>query len=396
VLKRILLCLAVLAGLAAPLQAAPKRGLTVRREVVVLSTGIKPSLSLNLAATGAFPASVTFTRASAATDVDVNGNIVSFSSGQARFGYDPVTHVALGYLSEDQRTNLLLNSLADGTSLSTQTVAVVNATSYVLTFYGTGSIQLSGASTALLSGTGAYPARVPLVFTSGTTSLTLTVTGSVKYAQLEATSVNYPGPTSFIPTAGSAATRVADVASMTGTNFSNWYNQPAGTFVVSATPPGNYNQNGAIFSAENSGVTIENLLARSAINLTGAGKRWVVAASSPAGTATPTSASDNLGTIDTVGYAYGLNDGALVVSGGVPVTSSSAGLPPTGSFTRLSIGLRGSPDLWCNCHVGWIKYYKTRLPNFKLQQKTGAGGTGFGLDLPRIPSNDNGAERMAA
>jgi hypothetical protein len=37
-------------------------------------------------------------------------------------------------------------------------------------------------------------------------------------------------PTSYIPTTGTALTRSADVASITGTNFSSWYNQSEGSF----------------------------------------------------------------------------------------------------------------------------------------------------------------------
>ena len=46
-------------------------------------------------------------------------------------------------------------------------------------------------------------------------------------AQLEAGTF----PTSYIPTSGSTATRSADLASMTGTNFSSWYNQNEGTML---------------------------------------------------------------------------------------------------------------------------------------------------------------------
>jgi hypothetical protein len=41
-------------------------------------------------------------------------------------------------------------------------------------------------------------------------------------------------PTSYIPTSASTVTRSADNASMTGTNFSSWYNQSEGTFFTQA------------------------------------------------------------------------------------------------------------------------------------------------------------------
>ena len=57
-------------------------------------------------------------------------------------------------------------------------------------------------------------------------------TGSIYIwgAQLEAGSF----PTSYIPTSGATVTRAADVASMTGTNFSSWYNQSQGTMFAQA------------------------------------------------------------------------------------------------------------------------------------------------------------------
>ena len=62
-------------------------------------------------------------------------------------------------------------------------------------------------------------------------------------AQLEAAAT----ASSYIPTTTAAATRNADVAQITGTNFSSWYNQPAGSvyaefspaFQGSASAPGN-------------------------------------------------------------------------------------------------------------------------------------------------------------
>ena len=51
-------------------------------------------------------------------------------------------------------------------------------------------------------------------------------------AQLEAGSF----PTSYIPTEGSSRTRAADVASITGANFSSWYNYNASTIVIDGKP----------------------------------------------------------------------------------------------------------------------------------------------------------------
>jgi hypothetical protein len=41
-------------------------------------------------------------------------------------------------------------------------------------------------------------------------------------------------PTSLIPTSGSTVTRAADVAQITGDNFSSWYNQGEGSFIVTS------------------------------------------------------------------------------------------------------------------------------------------------------------------
>jgi hypothetical protein len=50
-------------------------------------------------------------------------------------------------------------------------------------------------------------------------------------AQLEAGAF----ATSYIPTVASTVTRTADIATMTGTNFSDWYNASAGTFASQFT-----------------------------------------------------------------------------------------------------------------------------------------------------------------
>jgi len=161
---------------------------------------------------------ITFTRASSGTFVGADGLIKTASTNEARFDHDPVTRESLGLLIEEARTNLLLNS----STLSTQTVTVAAAT-HTLSFYGTGTVTLSGVSTdGPLVGTGSNQ-RVDLTFTPTAGSLILTVSGSVTNAQLEIGSFK----TSYIPTTSSQVTRAADIAEITGTNFSSFFNPEA-------------------------------------------------------------------------------------------------------------------------------------------------------------------------
>jgi len=108
-----------------------------------------------------------------------------------------------------QATNLLLNS---GT-LATQSKTVA-AVAHTLHFTGTGSVTLTGASTAgPLVGTGTGEEnRISLTFTPSAASLTLTVSGTVSAAQLEVGSV----PSSYMPTNGAAVTRIAQTVSIAG------------------------------------------------------------------------------------------------------------------------------------------------------------------------------------
>lgn len=143
-----------------------------------------------------------FTRAGAGTALDLAGNVVQFASGVPRI-------TDRGFLVESARTNLLLNSAV----LVTQS-ATVAAVAHVLSFTGTGTVTLSGVSTAgPLVGTGANN-RVTLAFTPTAGSLTLTVSGDVRMGQLESGAF----ASSWIVTLGSVATRPADAAAFTVSN----------------------------------------------------------------------------------------------------------------------------------------------------------------------------------
>jgi hypothetical protein len=188
---------------------------------------VLPRLALDFT-TAALDPRVTFTRTgNTATVTNSSGVIVDINADLPRFDFDPVTLVCRGLLIEESRTNVLLNSLINGADLATQTV-VVTAAARTLSFYGTGQVVLSGAHSATVTGSGAYPTRTTLTFTPSVGSLILTVTGTVQFAQLEAGAF----ATSYIPTTLLTVTRNADVATMTGTNFSDWFNATEGTFVV--------------------------------------------------------------------------------------------------------------------------------------------------------------------
>jgi hypothetical protein len=161
----------------------------------------------------------TFTKAGTLTQIQMNRGAVATAhlptTGTIRNGvavdYDPTTHVCKGFLCEGLATNFLLNTTVP---LVTQNVAT-SATPYTLTFLGTGTITLSGTSTAgPLVGTGANN-RVSLAFTPTAGTLTLTVTGTASNAQLEQCSagISTTTPTSFIPTFGATVTRAVDTVS---------------------------------------------------------------------------------------------------------------------------------------------------------------------------------------
>lgn len=104
------------------------------------------------------------------------------------------------FLIEPQRTNLVYPS-----NIATTQVRAVTAVLHTLSFYGTGSVTLSGAFSGSLVGTSASN-RVSLTFTPTAGDLTLTVSGTVTDWQLEAGS----NATSYIPTVTGSVTRNND------------------------------------------------------------------------------------------------------------------------------------------------------------------------------------------
>jgi len=324
----------------------------------------RPTLDLNFAATKRIDPRITYTRASTGTFVDLNGLIQSAAVDQARFDHNPTTGESLGLLVEEARTNLLLNSA----TLSTQSVTVAAAAN-TLSFYGTGTVTLTGVSTAgPLVGTGANN-RVSLTFTPTVGVLILTVSGSVTNAQLEAGAF----PTSYIPTTSATATRAADVANITGSNFSSFYNAVQGVIYseFSATTTGINSAGGNalsfIYHINSAGATnSEHFLIASNGYGPGISPNTQVLGVPQTSILVATTLG-NL-TVKKTAYGYKENDFGFTLNAGTVLTDTLGTVPSTPD--RLCIG---NQNLSGNIFTGTIKrltYYPIRLPNAQLQALT--------------------------
>jgi hypothetical protein len=295
-----------------------------------------------------------FTRASTATFVGSDGLIQSAAVNAPRFDHDPVTLACKGLLIEEARTNAIIQS----ETLTTQTITVT-AAARALSFYGTGTVVLSGAHSATVNGTGAYPARTSLIFTPTAGSLTLTVTGTVQFAQLEAGSF----PTSYIPTTTAALTRSADVCSITGDAFSGFYNQSEGTIIASAFIDALAGNNRGIYGINN------NTASHGFLTFYNAASSGIISQSrNTASTTLSPTFFNSAGVKFTRALAYYLG-GCSIATNGSAVTDTAATIS-TQTMLTLQIGNMLAGSFQGTCHIPAIRYYRKRLTNFKLQSLT--------------------------
>jgi hypothetical protein len=183
-------------------------------------------------------------------------------------------------------------------------------------------------------------------------------------AQME----NATFPTSYIPTSGSTVTRSADNASLTGTNFSSWYNQSEGTLFAAArvnalgggTFPGiTYVDDGTVNNSI--GFYINDF----ANDVIGA-EAYVSGSEQYQITTFPTPITANQ--LTKVITAYKANDFAASFSITNTVGTDNSGSVST--VNRLIIGdLRGN-SAKLNGTISQLFYYPVRLSNDELQTLT--------------------------
>lgn len=168
--------------------------------------------------------------------------------------------------------------------------------------------------------------------------------------------------TSYIPTVASQVTRAADVAVMTGTNFSSWYNATEGTLFAEGESVNAITGTTARRYAEINNGTTSNIISVEFRNTTQ--PRFNVL-DSAVSQATITSG----GTIDQfskLAGAYAANNFAFSANGTLGTPDTSGTVPVV---SQLNIGSRADnlAAATINGHIKKIVYYPRRLSNSELQ-----------------------------
>lgn len=176
--------------------------------------------------------------------------------------------------------------------------------------------------------------------------------------------------TSVISTSSAAVTRSADVASMTGTNFSSWYNQSQGTFVVRSAAYAFSASNNGVFAVGDPTKAFGAAETLYDVYATGASNQQTVSIITGGvgqATITPTYAP-TVNSFSTLAVGYAANNVSASTGGSAVVTDTSVTLPtPTGmSIGSLTQGWSGGAS-YLNGWIQSIAYYPVRLPNSTLQ-----------------------------
>jgi hypothetical protein len=185
-------------------------------------------------------------------------------------------------------------------------------------------------------------------------------------AQLEAGSF----PTSYIPTTSATVTRSADVASITGANFSSWYRQDEGTvFAETQFPAGTAVNTSSRTVLDITDGTTNNRLNIRAIGVATTTDQLTVRS----GAATSAQFGSNGSAVSTAfrklacavkvddfaSWATGATTAATDTSGAMPVAVSQASLGSSFAGTEVMAGT-----------IRRLTYWPSRLPNSTLQEIT--------------------------
>ena len=279
-------------------------------------------------------------------------------TGASPQAYQALTLSAISYAAtirfkQGTATGFVLEFGSGGFALGVKITYTFATNATVVTLGG----APTGVTTSVLPiGNGWYEAKITVVanvgawyfnvYPVGTNGQTVHLWG----AQLEAGAF----ATSYIPTVAARVTRNADVVSMTGTNFSSWYNATSGAIlarsrqsVITGTRPSIYISDGTA----NNIISLRGLAANPELYI----KATTDQAQIDAGTLTANSSFGLVG-------AWTTDNCAAAINGGSAVTDASATIP---TVDRMLIGSDGTNYL--NGQVERISYWPQRLINAEVQ-----------------------------
>jgi hypothetical protein len=274
--------------------------------------------------------------------------------------------------------------ITEGTTYSRNSVVYFNLSAGTATTPSTANGAASASATITPVGNGWY--RCTLTVTLGGTDTRVEVRVYPTNSTTTQTFVgnNFDGiyawgfqieagafPTSYIPTTTTALTRNADVATMTGTNFSSWYNASEGTVYseFSSFRPAD-SANAFAYDINQDG---NNYIAvRTAAGYTPDRIFPVVLVSGTAQFTGETTVNTGylsmpIGVVKNT-LAYKVNDFASSWNAVSPLTDTSGTLPVP---TQMFIGVNGANNAFLNGTIRSIRYYPTRVTNAQLQALTG-------------------------
>jgi hypothetical protein len=292
---------------------------------------------------------VSVARPSPATHFGSTGAIETVGSNVARLVHDPMTLARLGMITEPSGENLLGNS----DSPTTQTITVA-AELHMLTFFGTGSVMLSGAYSQTQPGIGAFPNQTTLAFVPTSGSLTLTISGEVVFAQLQAAD----DESSYILSITGPTSRAADDAQI---SVGSWFNASEGTLVFSGHMDSAVANDRIVEIDTGSTATRLSILWNSGLSKP---QFQVWNGGSLQAAIAPSNAAIALDEPFRIAVAYAANNFAVSMNGGT-VTTDSTGTVPTGlSVLRLGRSRWGAQS---HLTTESMVYYPSRLADADLQ-----------------------------
>jgi len=176
-------------------------------------------------------------------------------------------------------------------------------------------------------------------------------------------------PTSYIPTSGSTVTRAADVANITGTNFSSWYNPTEGSFFMDEK-----NSYGVVLAKRFELIQNSNPNANSIAFNVNYGNTARISSRESSATGTIDISLNNsytLGGNHKYGYGLKLND-TVIVSGSNIAKDSACTLPPNLDALDFGAPIRSTPlsNSGGKFTLSRITYWPKRLTDTSLQYLT--------------------------